>query len=124
VADSVDDATNAGFYSQNRVSLGLSKEEAKISMSGTVKPMKPKFVRSKEAEAINGQANKSVEAPRAVIVGPVMRKKELIDTVVERSGIKKKILSRSLKPCLPLWEKPWLTTVNLTYSRWASEDHQ
>ncbi|AXI50971.1 MULTISPECIES: HU family DNA-binding protein [unclassified Sulfitobacter] len=31
-----------------------------------------------------------VEAPRPVILGPVMRKKELIDTVVERSGVKKR----------------------------------
>ncbi len=30
------------------------------------------------------------DAPQAVILGPVMRKKELIDTVVTRSGIKKK----------------------------------
>ncbi|WP_235602352.1 HU family DNA-binding protein [Sulfitobacter geojensis] len=31
-----------------------------------------------------------VDAPQPVIVGPMMRKKELIDTVVERSGMKKK----------------------------------
>lgn len=31
-----------------------------------------------------------VEAAQSVILGPVMRKKELIDAVVERSGIKKK----------------------------------
>lgn len=31
-----------------------------------------------------------VDGPQAVILGPVMRKKELIDTVVTRSGIKKK----------------------------------
>lgn len=31
-----------------------------------------------------------VDAPQAVILGPVMRKKELIDAVVERSAIKKK----------------------------------
>mgnify|MGYP005998609457 CR=1 FL=1 len=31
-----------------------------------------------------------VEAPQSVILGPVMRKKELIDQVVKRSGIKKK----------------------------------
>jgi nucleoid DNA-binding protein len=30
------------------------------------------------------------DGPRPVIIGPVMRKKELIDLVVERSGIKKK----------------------------------
>jgi len=31
-----------------------------------------------------------VDAPQAVILGPVMRKKELIETVVSRSGMKKK----------------------------------
>lgn len=31
-----------------------------------------------------------VEGPQAVILGPVMRKKELIDAVVTRSGVKKK----------------------------------
>ncbi|APE43214.1 DNA-binding protein [Sulfitobacter alexandrii] len=31
-----------------------------------------------------------VDAPQSVILGPVLRKKELIDQVVKRSGIKKK----------------------------------
>ena len=31
-----------------------------------------------------------VDAPKSVIMGPVMRKKQLIDAVVERSGTKKK----------------------------------
>ena len=31
-----------------------------------------------------------VEGPQPVVSGPVMRKKELIDLVVERSGLKKK----------------------------------
>lgn len=31
-----------------------------------------------------------VDAPQAVVSGPVMRKRELIDLVVEKSGIKKK----------------------------------
>jgi DNA-binding protein HU-alpha len=31
-----------------------------------------------------------MEAAQSVILGPVMRKKELIDTVVEHSGMKKK----------------------------------
>lgn len=31
-----------------------------------------------------------VDAPQSVILGPVMRKKELLETVVERSGVKKK----------------------------------
>ncbi len=75
-------------------------------MSSTVKSTKPKSVQAKPALAPNVQANKSVAAvsssdisdpktsnpdgPRSVIIGPVMRKKELIDAVVERSGIKKK----------------------------------
>lgn len=71
------------------------------SMSSPVKQMNPKTAAAKEGVAGNVQAGKTpkaktaggptlVEAPRAVIVGPVMRKKELLDTVVERSGIKKK----------------------------------
>ncbi len=71
-------------------------------MSSTIKQMKPKTATAKTGGAQQSQADKAakpkpagagptlVEAPRAVIVGPVMRKKELIDTVVERSGIKKK----------------------------------
>jgi DNA-binding protein HU-alpha len=31
-----------------------------------------------------------VDAPQAVILGPVMRKKELVEAVVARSGVKKK----------------------------------
>lgn len=32
-----------------------------------------------------------VESPKSVIMGPVMRRKQLVDAVVERSGTKKKI---------------------------------
>jgi nucleoid DNA-binding protein len=75
-------------------------------MSSAVKATKLKSISPKTADASNVQASKSPkaqaaastsgdaavnpEAPRPVIIGPVMRKKELIDTVVERSGIKKK----------------------------------
>ncbi len=75
-------------------------------MSSTTKPTKAKAAPRKPSGAANVMANKSpkamqdldgtapkptvVEAPRPVIIGPVMRKKELIDMVVERSGIKKK----------------------------------
>lgn len=46
---------------------------------------------SKSTRAAGAPAKPTVvDAPRPVIVGPVMRKKELIDTVVERSEIKKK----------------------------------
>ena len=46
---------------------------------------------AKSAKAAGAPATPTVvDSPRPVIVGPVMRKKELIDTVVERSGIKKK----------------------------------
>ena len=69
-------------------------------MSSTVKPTKSKPP-SNVAAGASGPAGKSqatkpetgasvVEGPRPVIVGPVMRKKELIDLVVERSSIKKK----------------------------------
>ena len=38
----------------------------------------------------NAPAATVVDGPQAVILGPVLRKKELIETVVTRSGIKKK----------------------------------
>lgn len=75
-------------------------------MSSTVKTPKAKPLSTKPTGAHNVQASKSTQAPsaaventakvtnddgpRSVIIGPVMRKKELIDMVVERSGIKKK----------------------------------
>jgi nucleoid DNA-binding protein len=71
-------------------------------MSKAAKTVKPDLSRIKLRGAPKGQAMQAVKAPavssdtpnpnapRPVIVGPVMRKKELIDLVVERSGIKKK----------------------------------
>ncbi|MGJ5618928.1 HU family DNA-binding protein [Sulfitobacter sp. MF3-043] len=38
----------------------------------------------------NAPAATVVDGPQAVILGPVLRKKELIETVVTRSGVKKK----------------------------------
>ncbi|SFS49190.1 DNA-binding protein [Sulfitobacter marinus] len=77
-------------------------------MSSPTKPRKstadrsklPAAMRSKSIQTVTppasrrAQATKAAtpnpDAPRPVIIGPVMRKKELIDLVVERSGIKKK----------------------------------
>jgi nucleoid DNA-binding protein len=75
-------------------------------MSSPAKPIKPKPSPRKSAVGPNTQARQPVkipqitpstpsdgpnpDGPRPVIIGPVMRKKELIDLVVERSGIKKK----------------------------------
>ena len=46
------------------------------------------------APAAKKVAPKVVDAPQAVIVGPMMRKKELIDAVVAHAGLKK----RDVKP--------------------------
>jgi len=72
-------------------------------MSSTIKNTKSKPASSMAAGASTSQTSKVqtpkpatatpaavVDGPRPVIVGPVMRKKELIDLVVERSAIKKK----------------------------------
>lgn len=72
-------------------------------MSSTTKSPKAKATTPKPDVAPNVQASGSpsaasasesktpnVDGPRPVIIGPVMRKKELTDMVVERSGIKKK----------------------------------
>ena len=75
-------------------------------MSSAVKSTKVKSASAKPSDASNVKADKSpkaqaaanarpdgttnADAPHAVIISPVMRKKELIDAVVERSGVKKK----------------------------------
>jgi len=41
-----------------------------------------------------------VEAPQTVIKGPVMRKKELVDTIVTRSGLKKKDVKPTVEAML------------------------
>lgn len=58
------------------------------SKSGTLAPVSP-LDGSTPAPAATA-APSVVDSPQSVILGPVMRKKELINTVVERSGIKKK----------------------------------
>jgi len=82
-----------------------SKSTASKSSEGKKAAAKPVAAKSKEAaaprapvSALDGNkplATKAaaptvVDSPQAVILGPVMRKKELIDTVVTRSGMKKK----------------------------------
>lgn len=50
----------------------------------------PKSAATSTAKSTTPAAPVVVDAPVPVVSGPVMRKKELIDTVVARSGIKKK----------------------------------
>ncbi len=82
-------------------SKSAKKTTASKSASGAAKP---KAATSKKASSVAGAAATDqtkaeapkapeptvVDAPKAVIVGPMMRKKELIDQVVLRSGLKKK----------------------------------
>ncbi len=72
---------------------------AKAPASTTSKSEKASEAASKApTSAIDGSAPATakkveptvVDAPQAVIVGPMMRKKELVDIVVMRSGMKKK----------------------------------
>ena len=53
-----------------------------------------------------------VEGTQPVVSGPVMRKKELIDLVVERSGMKKKTRSQLMKQLWQFWAKPWQKRAN------------
>ena len=68
------------------------------SSSGKTKQAASSEAAAKAASAVSGDAPAAaktlkptvVDAPQAVIVGPMMRKKELVDVVVARSGMKKK----------------------------------
>lgn len=53
-----------------------------------------------------------IEGQQPVVSGPVMRKKELIDLVVERSGMKKKTRSQLMKQLWQFWAKPWQKRAN------------
>lgn len=69
-------------------STNAKKGTAKPSDASNVKASKsPKAQAAASASADSGA---NTDAPHAVIIGPVMRKKELVDAVVERSGVKKK----------------------------------
>lgn len=53
-----------------------------------------------------------IEGQQPVVSGPVMRKKELIDLVVERSGMKKKTRSQLMKQLWQFWANPWQKRAN------------
>ena len=67
-----------------------TKSDTSSSKIATLKP-RPTTSVSRAAPAPAKVASPTVvDAPQAVILGPVMRKKELIEAVVTRSGMKKK----------------------------------
>ena len=74
----------------------MSTTTGKTSEPKAAKAAKPAKAPSAPVKAktapvpANTSTPKVVEAPQPVIVGPVMRKKELMNAVVERSGVKKK----------------------------------
>ena len=67
---------------------------AKTTPKAKTTPAKPKTTpattAAKKAVPATAPAATVVEAPQPVIMGPVMRKRELIELVVTRSGVKKK----------------------------------
>jgi DNA-binding protein HU-alpha len=67
-----------------------AKPSGATSASKVPAPAPVSALDGKAPPAAKATASAVVEKPQAVILGPVMRKKELIDTVVVRSGIKKK----------------------------------
>lgn len=77
------------------MSTTTSKTRGPAASSKTAQPssapsMRKPAVAKPTAPAAKKVAPTVVGAPQAVILGPMMRKKELIDTVVARSGLKKK----------------------------------
>ena len=75
-----------------KTSTTAKSSEARAAGS-TTKPANPAPISALDGKtplATKSATPTIVETPQAVILGPVMRKKELIDTVVIRSGIKKK----------------------------------
>ncbi|KIN66391.1 DNA-binding protein HU [Sulfitobacter noctilucicola] len=82
-----------------------TKKKSKTTTTSTSKTSaaktttaKPKAADPAPVSAVTGDAPAAakaaeptiVDAPQPVIVGPMLRKKELVDTVVARSGLKKK----------------------------------
>lgn len=84
------------------LTLNTQKEQATIMTSTTRKTPTPRKATSTRKTASRTSTKTAppesaapskpvvVDAPQPVVTGPMMRKKELIDAVVKRSGIKKK----------------------------------
>lgn len=68
-------------------SVTKKTSSGKVSAAKTASAPKPAHAAT---PAPQGAEPTLVNKPQPVVLGPVMRKKELIDTVVTRSGIKKK----------------------------------
>tara|TARA_R110002074_G_scaffold6197_2_gene28866 strand:+ start:3993 stop:4553 length:561 start_codon:yes stop_codon:yes gene_type:complete len=104
-SDEADMSTTAKSPAKSKTTSSASKTSDAKSGATTpsaAKPASPKPTQmtptrapisaldGKTPMATKAGAPTVVETPQAVILGPVMRKKELIDTVVTRSGMKKK----------------------------------
>lgn len=82
-------STSAASKTKTPSSSGKTKQAA--SSEAAAKAAAPTSVVSGDAPAAAKTLKPTVvDAPQAVIVGPMMRKKELVDVVVARSGMKKK----------------------------------
>lgn len=66
------------------------KKPAAPAKAKAAKPVSPLDDSTPVPEAAPAAKPTVVDAPQSVILGPVMRKKELLEQVVTRSGIKKK----------------------------------
>lgn len=71
-------------------SIRKSVKSTAQAKAPAAKPAPVTPITAKAPPAPKGAPVKVVDAPQSVILGPVMRKKELIDTVVEQTGRKKK----------------------------------
>lgn len=65
-------------------------EAPKATAAGSAKPGIAPTTKTASDLPAKAATPTVVDAPQSVILGPVLRKKELIDTVVTRSGMKKK----------------------------------
>ena len=82
-------------------SIRKSVKSTAQAKSPAAKPAPVTPITAKAPPAPKGAPVKVVDAPQSVILGPVMRKKELIDTVVEQTGRKKKDVMKLLQNFQP-----------------------
>ncbi|MEM6303092.1 MAG: HU family DNA-binding protein [Pseudomonadota bacterium] len=72
----------------------VKRSAVKAKKTSTAKPKAPVSPAPKAPPAAQTATPAVVNGPEPIVVGPELRKKELIDTVVQRSGMKK----RDVKP--------------------------
>ncbi|WP_299041335.1 HU family DNA-binding protein [uncultured Tateyamaria sp.] len=86
-----------------RTTKTTSKTTSTRSRAGTAKAKttpKPKAPAKPTAAAAKPTAPVVVDAPTPVVAGPMMRKKELIEAVVAKSGMKKKDVKPAVEATL------------------------